>query len=61
MVHKSHASPNADQDFERQMEIARGVMDKDWIVLRALALGDQQPQLNSTELVKLAEQERSRS
>lgn len=35
-----------DAEFERQMAVARRVMEEDWVVLRALALGDQHPELD---------------
>ena len=57
MVHNSHSLQNQD-DFERQMDVARRVMDKDWIALRALALSDQHPQLDVAALLKMAEQQR---
>ncbi|MES2325858.1 MAG: hypothetical protein V4499_00815 [Pseudomonadota bacterium] len=33
-------------EFERQMAIALEIMKKDWVALRALALGDQYPDLD---------------
>ena len=59
MVHNSHSHQNQ-SDLERQMTIARRVMDKDWITLRALALGDRYPHLDAAALVQMAEQERSK-
>ena len=37
------------------MAIARSVMDRDWIVLSALALGDQHPELDAEALIEMAE------
>ena len=36
----------------------RRVMEKDWIALRALALGDMYPNLDPATLVKMAEEEK---
>ena len=44
-------------DFERQMAIAREVMDRDWIVLSALALGDRHPELDAEALVEMAKKQ----
>jgi hypothetical protein len=51
------AGTTADE-FERQMAVARKVMDDRWIALRALASGDQYPGLDANELLKMAEEER---
>jgi hypothetical protein len=42
------------RDSARQMAIAREVMDDDWVVLRALALGDQHPDMDVGTLLKMA-------
>ena len=52
--------PATSNEFERQMAIARKVMDEDWSVLRALALGDQHPDMDANELLKIAEEQRTR-
>jgi hypothetical protein len=57
MANKSTSSA-ADGDFERQMAVAREIMEKDWVALRALALGDQHPELDVTARLKIAEQEK---
>ena len=41
------------------MEILRDIMEKDWVALRALALGDQYPELGIDELVSLAQKQRA--
>ncbi|MEP6982040.1 MAG: hypothetical protein ABI853_00155 [Sphingomicrobium sp.] len=48
-----------DHDFERQMAIARHVMKKDWVALRALALGDQHPGVDIEALLEMARKQRS--
>jgi hypothetical protein len=45
-------------DFERQMAAAREIMEKDWVALRALALGDQHPELDVEARIKVAEQQK---
>lgn len=60
MVQKSHSSRDTDDDFQNDMKIMRHVMDKNWVVLRALALGDENPELNAEELVTMAELQRSK-
>jgi len=45
-------------DFERQMAVARKIMEKDWVALRALALGDQYPDLDVATRLKMAEQQK---
>jgi hypothetical protein len=40
-----------------QMRLAREVMDRDWIVLRALALGDQHPDIDVETLIDLAREQ----
>jgi len=55
MVHKGHSRRDANEDFERQMAVARQVMDKNWVVLRALALGDQYPEAEVATLIEMAE------
>ena len=37
-----------------QMEVLRRVMDKDWVVLRALALADQHPDVDIEALLEMA-------
>ena len=49
----TQAAPD-DDDFGRQMAIARQVMKKDRVVLRALALGDEYPELDVAELLAIA-------
>jgi hypothetical protein len=49
---------NADKtEFDSQMAVARRVMDERWIALRALALGDQHPELDADARVALAKQQ----
>lgn len=48
---------SADDDFERQMTAARQIMEDDWIVLRALALGDQYPEAAVEALLEMARQQ----
>lgn len=43
----------SDDDFERQMAIARKIMEKDRVVLAALALGDEFPELAVAELLAM--------
>ena len=40
------------------MAVGREIMEKDWVALRALALGDQHPELDVTARLKIAEQEK---
>ena len=53
MTHK----PNRREDFGRQMDIARAVMEKDWVALRTLALRDQYPETDLETLLKIAEEQ----
>ena len=57
MVHKSNSSRAAHDNFQSDMAIMRQVMEKDWVVLRALALSDQHPELNAEALVEMAKQQ----
>ena len=43
-----------DEDFERQMAVARKIMDDEWVVLGALALGDQYPDADVEQLLEMA-------
>ncbi|HEX5257732.1 MAG TPA: hypothetical protein VFW35_02995 [Sphingomicrobium sp.] len=52
------AAATAAADFERQMAVARQIMEKDWVALRALALGDQYPELDVDTRIKMAKQEK---
>ena len=58
MVHKSHSNRAADDDLQRDMEIMRQIMDKNWVALRALALGDEYPELAAATLIEMAQQQR---
>jgi hypothetical protein len=42
------------EDFERQMTIARKIMDERWVALRALALGDMYPDADVETLLEMA-------
>jgi hypothetical protein len=46
--------PNDKRDFDRQTEIARKVMQDDWLALGALALGDQYPDLDVATRIRMA-------
>jgi hypothetical protein len=43
--------------FEQQMELAGKIMDKDRVVLRALALGDQHPDADVNTLLEIAREQ----
>jgi hypothetical protein len=49
--------PNDKTDFDRQMKIARKVMEDDWLALRALALGDQYPDLDVDTRIRMAREQ----
>jgi hypothetical protein len=50
---------NSNSDEQReQLEIARYVMEKDWVVLRALALGDQHPDADVDTFLRMAREQR---
>jgi hypothetical protein len=54
-------SDRGGDDFERQMELARKVMDEDQLVLRVLALGDQYPELDIESRLEMARQQKRRT
>ena len=58
MERKGKTDAAANADFDRDMAIARQIMDKHWVALRALALGDEFPDLNVAALLAMAEQQR---
>ena len=59
MVHESNFERSADADQQSDMAIMRQVMDKDWVVLRTLALGDQYPELDVEALIAMVERQRA--
>ena len=59
MVHKSNLGRSADDDHESDMAIMCQVMQKNWVVLRALALGDQYPELDVEACIAMAERQRA--
>jgi hypothetical protein len=51
------SSPKSDaeaSEFDRQMAIGREVMEREWVVLQALALGDQYPELDADARIQMA-------
>ena len=59
MVHESNLERSAYADQRSDIAIMRQVMEKRWLALRALALGDQYPELDVEALIALAERQRA--
>ena len=47
----------SDEKFEATMRIARQVMEKDWVALRALALHDQLPEFDMAAVIAMAKEQ----
>ena len=60
MSQKTRLSENAEAapvNFDRQMDVMRQVMDREWVVLRALAIGDEYPDLDVEARLEMARKE----
>ncbi len=58
MERKGKTEAAAKANFDRDMAIARRIMDKNWVTLRTLALGDEFPDVDVATLLAMAEQQR---
>ena len=59
MVHESNVERSADADQRSDIAIMRQVMENRWVALRALALGDQHPELDVEAHIAMAERQRA--
>lgn len=58
MIKKPRLKPEtAATEFEHQMAVARRIMHNDRVALRALALGDQYPELDVDTRVRMAREQ----
>jgi hypothetical protein len=57
---KHRTNEPATVESAEDMAVIRHVMENDWVALRALALGDEYPNLDVATLVKMAEEEKVR-
>ena len=60
MDRESEFERAASPDDRDQMEAARAVAQKNWVVLRALALSDQNPDLDVSALLEMATRDSKR-
>jgi hypothetical protein len=55
--HSERATPLPSDNSFDEMRLLRKVMDKNWVALRALALGDEYPDLDVHDLLRMAEEQ----